>query len=64
MTEPDNKPSTPRETFEHYCEICGEWGSFGYGVNLRHGRVGRWYCLKHRPENVSTMTDGGQTQIE
>jgi hypothetical protein len=57
MMEPDNQSPAP---FEHYCEVCGEWGSFGYGVNLRHGRVGRWYCCKHRPKNVSTMTDDGK----
>jgi hypothetical protein len=57
MTEPDNQSPAP---FEHFCEICGEWGAFGYGVALRHGRVGRWYCFKHRPEIVSTMTDGGK----
>jgi hypothetical protein len=33
----------------HYCVECGAWGSFGYGVNLRAGRLGRWYCAAHRP---------------
>ena len=33
----------------HYCR-CGEWGSYGYKVNLRAGRLGTWYCREHRPE--------------
>jgi hypothetical protein len=35
--------------FVHYC-ACGEWGSFGYDVSLRTGRLGTWYCRKHRPQ--------------
>jgi hypothetical protein len=33
----------------HFCSECGAWGAFGYGVNLRAGRLGRWYCAAHRP---------------
>jgi hypothetical protein len=33
----------------HFCVECGRWGAFGYGVSLRTGRVGRWYCTAHRP---------------
>jgi hypothetical protein len=33
----------------HFCAECGAWGAFGYGVNLRCGRLGRWYCAAHRP---------------
>jgi hypothetical protein len=40
-----------REPFLHYCEICGEWGAFGYSVNLRAGRLGQWYCFEHRPNH-------------
>src|SRR5438309_8754926 len=29
--------------FLHYCVVCGRWGGFGCGVNLRAGRLGRWY---------------------
>jgi hypothetical protein len=32
----------------HFCAKCGAWGAFGYGVNLRAGRQGRWYCGRHR----------------
>lgn len=35
--------------FLHFCVDCGAWGAFGYGVNFRAGRVGRWYCAAHRP---------------
>jgi hypothetical protein len=34
--------------FIHYCH-CGKWGSFGYGVSLRDGKFGSWYCREHRP---------------
>ncbi len=33
----------------HFCAECGAWGTFGYGVNFRGGRQGRWYCAAHRP---------------
>jgi hypothetical protein len=36
--------------FLHYCVVCGRWGGFGCGVNLRGGRLGRWYCAAHRPK--------------
>jgi hypothetical protein len=32
----------------HYC-ACGQWGAFGYGVDLRKGRLGIWYCGACRP---------------
>jgi hypothetical protein len=33
----------------HFCVECGAWGAFGYGVKLRAGELGRWYCAAHRP---------------
>jgi hypothetical protein len=39
----------PPEPFEHHCEVCGEWGAFGYGVSLQRGRAGKWFCFAHRP---------------
>jgi hypothetical protein len=36
-------------TFLHFCVECGAFGAFGYGVSLRAGRLGRWYCAEHRP---------------
>ena len=32
----------------HFCCVCGAWGSYGFGVNLRGGRMGRWFCAAHR----------------
>src|SRR3984893_5080294 len=32
----------------HFCSVCGAWGSYGFGVNLRGGRMGRWFCAVHR----------------
>ncbi len=33
----------------HFCIQCGRFAAFGYGVRLRAGQFGRWYCGKHRP---------------
>ena len=41
--------------FLHYCAVCGRWGGFGCGVNLRAGRLGRWYCREHRPRGPSVL---------
>jgi hypothetical protein len=38
--------------FLHFCEVCGAWGAFGYGVRLRAGHLGRWYCAEHRPGRI------------
>ena len=35
--------------FLHFCAECGAYGAFGYGVRLRAGQLGRWYCAAHRP---------------
>jgi hypothetical protein len=35
-------------TLLHFCCVCGAWGSYGFGVNLRSGRLGRWFCAAHR----------------
>jgi hypothetical protein len=32
----------------HFCFVCGAWGSYGYGVDLREGRSGQWFCANHR----------------
>jgi hypothetical protein len=39
--------------FVHFCVECGRWGAYGYGVNLRAGRLGRWYCAAHRPQGTA-----------
>jgi hypothetical protein len=35
--------------FLHFRCQCGRFAAFGFAVNLRAGRVGRWYCGEHRP---------------
>jgi hypothetical protein len=37
--------------FLHFCIDCGAWGAYGYDVDLRAGRLGRWYCALHRPRD-------------
>ena len=39
-----------RDMLLHFCSVCGAWGSYGFGVNLRAGRMGRWFCAVHRPQ--------------
>jgi hypothetical protein len=36
--------------FMHFCIQCGRFGPYGYGVSLRAGQLGRWYCGDHRPQ--------------
>lgn len=31
------------------CCRCPAAASWGYGVFLRQGKPGRWYCTKHKP---------------
>ena len=35
--------------FIHMCH-CGVWGAHGYGVSVRTGKLGTWYCAEHNPE--------------
>ena len=35
--------------FMHFCVRCGRFAAFGYGVRLRTGQLGHWYCGEHRP---------------
>ncbi len=34
----------------HFCVECGRFAPYGYGVRLRTGQLGRWYCREHRPQ--------------
>lgn len=35
----------------HPCCICGaDQAPYGYGVSLLKGRLGKWYCRDHRPD--------------
>jgi hypothetical protein len=36
--------------FLHFCVECGKYGPYGYGVELRKGKEGTWYCKEHRPD--------------
>jgi hypothetical protein len=47
VTDPDGQGP-----FEHYC-WCGAWGTYGYGVKLRDGIPGEWFCADHRPDPPS-----------
>jgi hypothetical protein len=38
--------------FIHQCE-CGREASFGFGANLRKGRLGTWYCAACKPPECS-----------
>jgi hypothetical protein len=35
--------------FLHFCIECGRFGAFGFGVSIRSGRLGHWFCEEHRP---------------
>ena len=41
------------DNFIHRCCECGEEALFGYGVSLRRGRLGTWYCTKHKPQTMA-----------
>ena len=32
---------------DHPCEVCGQWGSYGYWVGPIE--LSRWWCREHRP---------------
>ncbi len=34
----------PGGGFLHFYAECGTWGAYGYGMSLRTGQLGRWYC--------------------
>lgn len=46
---PEPEPPVP-PPFEHPCEVCGDFAFWGYGVSLRAGKLGEWYCDQHRPD--------------
>jgi len=33
----------------HFCVECGRFARFGFGVRLRMGKMGQWYCREHCP---------------
>ena len=44
--------------FLHFCVECGRFGPYGYGVRLRAGQLGRWYCREHRPQKLMSSSHG------
>ena len=52
---PDDEPDPRRiglirhDPFEHFCAICGRWGAWGVGADIRSGDIGTWYCREHLP---------------
>lgn len=38
----------------HRCCVCGRAARFGFGVRLREGQEGRWFCAGHRPQSAGT----------
>jgi hypothetical protein len=51
---PSHRSEGPRvidasEADEYFCEECGAQASFGYGVSVKNGWRGRWFCGPHRP---------------
>ena len=45
----NNTTRGPPPAFTHFCEVCGKFGAFGSGVNLRAGQFGTWHCFRHWP---------------
>jgi hypothetical protein len=41
--------------FLHFCVECGRFAAFGYGVHLRTGQLGSWYCGEHRPPPAGSL---------
>lgn len=50
MTEPFfRKTAAAGMMFVHPCQICGtENAPFGFEVELRNDKLGRWYCAEHK----------------
>ncbi len=48
------------DTLLHFCSVCGAWGSYGSGVNLRDGRMGQWFCAVHRPQRGKAPCSRGE----
>ena len=39
---------------ERRCFVCGQPARFGFGVRIRQGEGGRWFCAAHRPQDAGT----------
>jgi hypothetical protein len=49
----------PDGRFEHFCAVCGAWGSFGFGVTAE--QPGRWFCFDHRGHGDDASADPNET---
>lgn len=45
-----NKKNPGKTELDHWCEVegCKNIAPFGFGVFLKKGKVGHWYCGEHR----------------
>jgi len=48
--QPSPSPAKADVVVDISCVVCGETASFGYGVSIRRGEPGEWYCGRHRPD--------------
>jgi len=46
----------PEHAFLHYCH-CGQWGLYGFEVRMRAGKMGTWFCGKHKPGGIDASED-------
>jgi hypothetical protein len=46
-------------TTARFCMECGRIAPFGYGVHLRVGQAGHWYCGEHRPASEGSVAVRG-----
>ena len=40
----------PGLPFEHFCDVCGAWGAFGFGSDHAKEKLSTWFCGEHRKE--------------
>jgi hypothetical protein len=52
-----------RGRFIHHCQ-CGAEAGFGYGVDLRHGKLGTWFCAEHRPDKPTERENPRDLALE
>lgn len=43
-------PEKAEVTIDQRCIVCGKLGCFGYGVSIRRGESGTWYCFECKPD--------------
>jgi hypothetical protein len=51
------------DNFIHRCCKCGEGAPFGFGLSLRRGRLGTWYCANHKPQQQTTSIKNGANSV-